>query len=81
MYCIDNDQVLQIFGQSDETDYLRLEIEFLACDPSKNPNCTNTLDETKAYLDTPNFVWLVNRPRFDPTNFENPSAQESVIYN
>ena len=41
-YCLDEGQQLEVFGLSDNTDYQRLDILYVPCNPDLNKQCTHT---------------------------------------
>ena len=44
-YCIDDDQDLEVYGLSENTDYNRLDMFYLPCNPDVNKQCNHTLAE------------------------------------
>ncbi len=65
LFCLDDYDAVEVFGEGDFTDYQRLDILYLACTSVTNPNCNHTLNETETYLGEVQLTLLMNNKVFN----------------
>jgi hypothetical protein len=82
MFCIDEEQEIEVYGMNDQTVPLqRLDFMLLPC--IKNGSvCNSTLAEKIEYLGSPDLVIMSNSIRFDSTDYtDNKLVKETIFQN